>query len=93
MKDFIAFVAITAACILGLLVCVHINVKHGEKDLQEKFNTYDIIVIDGNDYNIKDIIDYEFHSRAYQPDMIEVTFKDGSKLYFPEDSYGLKKEG
>ena len=93
MKDFVTFVAIIAACILGLLVCVHIDVKHGEKDFQEKLNTYSIIVINGNDYNTKDIVDYDVHPRAYTSDMIEVTFKDGSKLYFPNDDYGLKKEG
>ena len=85
--------AVCTLCIFALLALTHLDAQHGEKDLQEKFNTYDIIVIDGNDYYTKDIIDYEFHSRAYQPDMIEVTFKNGDKFYFPNNDYGLKKEG
>lgn len=92
MKEFGLYMAIVVFCILGLLVCIHIDVKHGEKDFQEKLNTYSIIVINGNDYNTKDIIDYEIHARAYESDMIEVTFKDGSKLYFPNNDYGLKRE-
>lgn len=93
MKDFAAVVSIIAVGILAILVCVNIDVKHGEKDFQEKLNTYSVIVINGNDYNTKDIVDYEIHARAYTSDMIEVTFKDGSKLFFPNDDYGLKKEG
>lgn len=93
MKDFWTIAGVCTLLIFGLLILIHLDAQHGEEDLQEKFNTYAIIVIDGNDYNTKDIIDYKYHSIAYQSDMIEVTFKNGDKLYFPNNSYGLKKEG
>lgn len=92
MEDFLRIITVLIVGIVVLFVCIHIDVKCGEKDFQEKLNTYSIIVINGNDYNTKDIIDYEVHCRAYESDMIEVTFKDGSKLYFPNNDYGLKKE-
>lgn len=92
MKDFLEVIGVLTVGILVLLVCIFITAKHGEKDFQEKLNTYSIIIINGNDYNTKDIIDYEVHPRAYESDMIEVTFKDGSKLYFSNNDYGLKKE-
>lgn len=64
--------------------------RQQEKVFLDEVSRYDIIVVNGEEYETKDIVSVEIHEGGYSPDIVEVELTDGTYVKFPVDTYTLK---
>ena len=62
-----------------------------ESVYKEKFQIYSTLVVNGEEYNTKEIETIKYSVLSYSDDMIELTLKDGSEIRFSSNNYSLKK--
>lgn len=73
--------------VFSMFSCIN---RQEEKMFLIEVSRYDIIVVNGEEYETKDIVSVKVHEGGYSSDMIEMELIDGTKVKFPNDAYSLK---
>jgi len=63
----------------------------GKEDFEKEIEGYSTIVVNGEEFQIKDIVEINYTTQYYEEDHIEIILSDGTKVIFTEGSYTLKK--
>lgn len=87
---FLAIVLLGTATAI-LLWGIDIKENKMESAYKEKFQIYSTLVVNGEEYNTKEIETIKYSVLSYSDDMIELTLKDGSEIRFSPNNYSLKK--
>lgn len=88
-KGFKWMFAITSIlCVFAIILAIWVN-SRPLKQFEEQLNQYSIIVIDGIEYDVDDIKNYEYQCNYYKPNVIVLTMRDGSKIYLNDGDYML----
>lgn len=84
--------------IIIILVCIGLwkvaklhDTKAVETEFEEDIKGYTILVVNGEEYQIKDIKSKEYFVHAYEPNEIKLIMEDGTMVRFLAGSYTLKK--
>lgn len=83
----IIIVALFLFVVFSMFSCIN---RQEEKEFLDEVSRYDIIVVNGEEYETKDIVSVEIHEGGYSPDIIEIELTDGTYVKFPVDTYTLK---
>ena len=73
-----------------LFSLVSCNLRQEEREFLDEVSKYDTIVVNGEEYETKDIVSVKIHDQGYASDMIEMELTNGTKVKFPKDTYSLK---
>lgn len=83
-----ALIVLSLLLVGGLFAC---STKVGKEQFEAELEGYSIITVNGEDYQIKDIVDIYYSAGGYEEDKIKITLSDGTKVIFSENAYTLKK--
>ena len=95
MKDDIKVILGVFGMILLAVLLVAVmqacSSKVGKKYFEKQIEGYSTIVVNGEEFPIKDIVEINCISQPYTEDTIEIIFTNGTKVTFSENAYTLKK--
>ena len=83
----IIVVALFLFTVFSMFSCI---VRQEEKEFLDEVSRYDIIVVNGEEYETKDIVSVDIHEGGYSPDIIEMELTNGTYVKFTVDNYSLK---
>ena len=84
----VLLIVLAFVLIFGLYAC---STEIGKEEFKAELEGYSIITVNGENYQIKDIVDIDYSAGYYEEDKISITLSDGTKVTFSENSYTLKK--
>lgn len=73
--------------VFSMFSCIN---RQEEKEFLDEVSRYDIIVVNGEEYETKDIVSVDIHEGGYSPDIIEMELTNGTYVKFTVDNYSLK---
>lgn len=80
------FIITVVICILVLLIKKY---KSPEDRFKDELSSYTILIVNGEEVQITDIVDIQYINQSYANRII-ITLKDGTKISFSAISYTLK---
>jgi hypothetical protein len=89
-QSVVATIILIALGLFLMFSLVSCNLRQEEKEFLDEVSRYDIIVVNGEEYETKNIVSVDIHEGGYSPDIIEIELTDGTYVKFPEDTYTLK---
>ena len=86
------YLVVIVVCILLLIGVVKWDAYLGEVVFRNDISQYTTLVVNGEEYNTEDIVSVECMAGIYQEDKLIITLKDGTKVFFLENTYTLKNK-
>lgn len=81
--------------VVGILLLVGVvkwDAYSSEVVFKNDISQYTTLVVNGEEYNTEDIVSVECIAGVYQEDKFTITLKDGTKVFFLENTYTLRNK-
>ena len=86
-------------CLITIVICVLLiiglakwNAYSSEAVFRNEISQYTTLVVNGEEYNTEDIVNVDCIAGFYQEDKFTITLKDGTKVFFLENTYTLRNK-
>lgn len=86
------YLVVIVVCILLLVGLVELDAHSTEAVFRNDISQYTTLVVNGEEYNTEDIVSVECNATIYQEDKLIITLKDGTKVFFLENTYTLRNK-
>ena len=86
------FLVMIVVSILLLVGLAKWDAYSSEVVFRNETSQYTTLVVNGEEYNTEDIVNVKCIAGIYQEDKFTITLKDGTKVFFLENTYTLRNK-
>lgn len=90
IKAAIVAILLTAAVIVGVVVACKVWEHREEDEIRNKVHSYNIITLNGVDYETDKIKEIDLITRSYEADTVTFTLSDGTEVSVSVGNWTLK---
>lgn len=90
IKTAIVVILITAVVIVGVVVATIVSEHHEEDEIRNKVHSYNIITLNGVDYETDKIKEIDLNRRSYEADIVTFTLSNGTEVSVSVGNWTLK---